>query len=475
MTTKRQYLEHLAGLPERKKSAVARPAAVDPSTRLTSLDAYRGFIMVVLASAGFGIAKLARAALDQGTESVRLWTTLKYHFSHPEWISQTVVPESIREVDLNTFGCSAWDLIQPSFMFMVGVAMAYSYGKRKDRGDSRFKTWTHVVTRALVLVLLGVFLSSQWSDQTNWSFANVLCQIGLGYIFVYLLLGRKRPVQLAAAVLILVGWSLAFYLYPQPGPGFDYASVGVGAPVDPSHGDPAAAEPASGPAPIADEWRMPDRFAPWTKNVNVAADFDRWLLNQFPRSEPFEFNRGGYATLNFVPSIFTMLLGVMAGQLLRGPRRPIVKFLLLVLGGVVCIALGATAGATVCPVIKRIWTPSWALFSGAYVLWMLAVFYLVIDVMRLKFWTWPLVVVGMNSLAVYVMAQSMKGWVTKMLTIHFGPDLMPAVVRDWLTGATGWNLAHDGPYAPVVQSVMILLVFWLICVWMYRQKIFVRV
>jgi len=86
-----------------------------------------------------------------------------------------------------------------------------------------------------------------------------------------------------------------------------------------------------------------------------------------------------------------------------------------------------------------------------------------------------LLVVGMNSIAVYVMAQSMKGWVTKMLTIHFGPDLMPAAVKDWLATTTGVNLAHDGPYAPVVQSVMILLVFWLICVWMYRQKIFVRV
>lgn len=463
MKAKPEYPLSAAAKGGRKEPRVKRPAGVDPSTRLTSLDAYRGLIMVVLASAGFGIVKLARAALEQGTGNVRLWTTLKYHFSHPQWISQTVVPGSIREVDPNTFACSAWDLIQPAFMFMVGVAMVYSYAKRKDRGDSAWKTATHVITRAVILVLLGVFLSSQWSDQTNWVFANVLCQIGLGYVFVYVLLKTEFPVQLAAGALILVGWWAAFHFYPQPDPDFDYASVGVGAPVE------------SGPAPLADQWRMPDRFAPWTKNVNLAADVDRWLLNQFPRSEPFEFNGGGYTTLNFVPSIFTMLLGVMAGQLLRGPRRPIVKFLFLVLGGLVCMLLGATAGATVCPVIKRIWTPSWALFSGAYVLWMLALLYLVIDVARLRFWTWPLVVVGMNSLAVYVMAQSMKGWVTKMLTIHFGPDLIPAVVRDWLTAASGWNLAHDGPYAPVVQSVMILLVFWLICAWMYRQRIFVRV
>ncbi len=452
----------------------ASSGAVSASTRLTSLDAYRGLVMLALASAGLGIAGIARHTLQEGTDNATLWRTVEYHLSHPDWISQTEVPQSIREVDLNTFGCSAWDLIQPSFMFMVGVAMVFSYAKRRRRGDSTGSTWAHVIIRSAVLVLLGVFLSSQWSDRTNWVFFNVLCQIGLGYTFVYLLLGRKFPVQLAAGVVILVGWWLAFYLYPTPGPQFDYASVGVGAEMPESEGSETA-EAESGPAPLADKWRMPERFAPWTKNVNLAADFDRWLLNQFPRSEPFRFNRGGYTTLNFVPSIFTMLLGVMAGQLLRGPRRGFVKFLLLALGGLVCMLLGAAAGATVCPVVKRIWTPSWALFSGAYVLWMLALFYLVVDVIRFRFWTWPLVVVGMNSIAVYVMAQSMRGWVGRMLQIHFGRDLLPAAAHDWLAMNTGVDFTHGGLYFPVLQSAMVLLVFWLICVWMYRRKIFVRI
>ena len=474
MQTDEYELAPVAERPQRSAPRATRPKAAEKPPRLTSLDAYRGLVMVVLAGAGFGIGKLAREALEQGGQNVNLWRTLEYHFSHPQWISQTAVPESIGQVNLNAIGCSAWDLIQPSFMFMVGVAMVYSYAKRKRRGDSRLKTWTHVVIRSLVLVLLGVFLSSQWGRETNWVFFNVLSQIGLGYVFVYLLLEREFQVQLAAAGLILVGYWLAFFLYSLPGPDFDYASVGIAA--SPAESDQArAGHGDKAPAPIADEWAMPDRFAPWTKNANLAADFDRWLLNKLPRSEPFEFNQGGYTTLNFIPSIFTMLLGVMAGQLLRGPRRPIVKFLLLVAGGVVCMALGATAGATVCPVVKRIWTPSWALCSGAYVLWLLAAFYLVCDVVRFKLWSWPLVVVGMNSIAVYVMFQSIRGWTAKMLTIHLGPDLMPALVKNWLDTTTGVDLGQDGPYAPVVQSVMVLLVFWLISVWMYRQKIFVRV
>ena len=437
--------------------------------RLMSLDAYRGLIMIVLAGTAFGLGKLSHKAVEQGCKPAQVWKQIEYHTSHPEWISQMAVPESIDRIDAGVIGCSAWDMIQPSFMFMVGVAMVFSYAKRKQQGDSRLKTFSHVLIRSAALVLLGVFLASQWGTETNWVFSNVLCQIGLGYAFVYLMLGRRFIFQAAAGVLILVGWWLAFFYYPLPGPDFDYASVGIAA-----ESNAVAGEADDAPAPIADNWRMPDRFAPWTKNANLAADVDRWLLNQFPRSERFEFNNGGYTTLNFVPSMFTMLLGVMAGQLLRGPRRPMVKFLLLLLGGLLCVAAGAAAGATVCPVVKRIWSPSWALLSGAYALWILALFYLVIDVMRIRFWSWPLIVVGMNPILVYVMFQSMRGWVTKMLTIHVGPDLLPAAFVQWLDATYGVNLGQHGPFEPIVQAVMVLLVFWLICVWMYRQKLFVR-
>jgi predicted acyltransferase len=440
-------------------SAEEAPRKPAGPQRLVALDAYRGLIMIVLAGGGFGIGSTVRnimAAAEKGARNVpavdpAVLERLSYHFSHPEWISQAGHFEGSFWDIFGVIGCSAWDMIQPSFMFMVGVAMTYSYAKREARGDSRLKTWFHVITRSAVLVLLGVLLSSNWASQTNWTFANVLCQIGLGYAFVYPLWNRSFGAQLLAGALILVGYWLAFFLYPTPGPNYDYAALGL------------------------DQGVVPGLFEHWNKDANIAAEIDHWFLNLFPRSERFTGNPGGYATLNFIPSIFTMLLGVMAGGLLRGRRRPMAKFALLVLGGLFCIALGAGAGLTICPVIKRIWTPSWTLLAGGWTLWILAAFYLVVDCARLRFWTWPLVVVGTNSMAVYMMWQLMKSWIVKTLEIHFGLDLVPAPVLERLSAWSGVPLGHDSLYAPMVQATMTLLVIWLICVWLYRQKMFIRI
>jgi len=416
------------------EGGAALETAAKPA-RLMSLDAYRGLIMVTLAGGGFGIAKVAEK-LDTG-----IWHKLAFHCRHPDWISQ-----------FDWVGCSYWDLIQPSFMFMVGVAMPFSYARRAREGHSYSRRFRHALTRALVLILLGVFLQSRGGTQTNFTFVNVLAQIGLGYLFVFLLLGRRFRLQVAAAAAILVGYWLLFVLYPLPGPEFHYAAAGI------------------------DLTAVPDLFRHWAKNANAAWAFDVWFLNLFPRSEPFDFNSGGYTTLNFVPSIVTMLLGVMAGELLRGPRKPSVKFGLLVLGGLVCMGLAVAAGCTVCPIVKRIWTPSWALFSGAWALWILAALYLVIDVARLRAWAVPLVIVGMNSILMYMMAQTLKPWTADMLQIHFGP--LAHTVKTWANETYRIDLGQglfDGTYGPMVQAVSVLVVFWLICLWLYRQKAFLRI
>jgi predicted acyltransferase len=122
-------------------------------------------------------------------------------------------------------------------------------------------------------------------------------------------------------------------------------------------------------------------------------------------------------------------------------------------------------GLGICPSVKRIWTPSWTLVSTGWTLWMLAGFYALIDVAGFRRLAWPLAVVGMNSIVMYVMSQLLKGWVTESLNRHFdfGKGLFTAY---------GWL---DPVYAPAVQMAGVLLVFWLVCVWLYRQKIFVRI
>lgn len=356
---------------------------------------------------------------------------------------------------------SFWDLIQPSFMFMVGVAMPYSYGRRAEQGESFLRMFGHVLARSVVLILLGVFLSSNGAQETNFTFVNVLTQIGLGYLFVFLLLGRGLALQLLAAAAILAGYWHFFYSFPLPPAGFDYSAVGV-----------------PGDVPIFE-----GLFAHWNMNANAASDADLTLLNWFHRSEPFLFNRGGYQTLNFVPSIATMLFGLMAGELMRSSATPAAKFNYLTLAGALLFAAGWAAGMTVCPVVKRIWSPSRALFSSGWTCWMLAAFYWVIDIKGYRRWAFPLVVVGMNSIAMYVMAQLIKPWTWQTLNTHLGWGIalfkqqflsQLASFQSWLPTAISQPL-FDGTFLPIFKEVSILVALWLVCLWLYRQRLFVRI
>lgn len=401
------------------------PLAKPP--RLQSLDAYRGLVMFAIASSGLGIAARAKSFPDNS-----IWQTMSFHFSHVEWI-----------------GCGFWDLIQPSFMFMVGVSMAYSYVNRKARGDSYVRMMGHAAVRSLVLVALAVFLSSNSSEQSNFVFTNVLAQIGLGYFFLFLLWGRGLVVQWLAVLGILIGYWALFAFWPLPPADFDYTTVGLN-----------------------EDWNFLGGFAAhWNKNVNPAAEFDLWFLNLFPRVKPFEFNGGGYQTLNFVPSLATMVFGLMAGELLRGNRKPWMKFAVLIVAGAAGLGIGfGLHAAGVCPVVKRIWTPSWAVYSTGLTCLLLAGFYLAMDLLKNQIWAtplrwlgFPLVVVGMNSIVMYVMGQLLKPWTRGTLLTHL-QNLSE-------------NYTHflGDTYAPIVQSVAVMLAFWLFCFWLYRQKIFVRI
>jgi len=465
--------------------APPRPAAKPP--RLVSLDAYRGFIMLAMASSGLYLSSVARIVpaddplafmrplLGASTESVYTWLeqtgcgkaelnyawrALAFNTDHVDWV-----------------GGGFWDMIQPSFIFMVGVAMPYSYASRKAKGQSEAVIWFHTIWRALLLIALAIFLSSPLTQrvpvatggaalgptaplvtslpgETYYIFTNVLAQIGLGYVFVFLLRGRGLWVQLAGLTAVLVGPWLLFFLYPLPAPDFDFGSVGV--PADWTH--------------------LPGWFAHWDMNTNAGSAFDVWFLNLFPRRSTFLYNPGGYTTLNFLPSMATMILGLMAGEMLRAPGKRSWKFLYLAAAGVFCVGVGSLAGEYVCPIVKRIWTPSWAIYSSGWTFLMLAGFYLVVDVIGWKGWALPLTVVGMNSIAIYCMSQLMRPFLRDRIRMHLNEPM--AAMSDSLNAhfdtqlGTAW---FGGPYGIVLESALILFVFWLICAWMYRRGVFLRI
>jgi predicted acyltransferase len=390
---------------------------VRPIPRNVAMDAYRGFVMLLMMAEVLQLARVAGAFPGNW-----FWAILAYNQTHVEWA-----------------GCSLHDLIQPSFSFLVGVALPYSIASRLIKGATFGRMFAHAIWRSVLLVALGIFLRSLHSPQTNFTFEDTLTQIGLGFPFLFLLAMRPPRWQWIALTVILVGYWLAWALYPAPGPAFDYQAVGV--PPNWNH--------------------LYSGFAAhWNKNSNLGQAFDVWFLNLFARSKPFIANKGGYLTLSFIPTLGTMILGLIAGGWLRGeaPRIPMKR---LVAAGLTGIAAGLVLHFSgICPVVKRIWTPSWTLFSGGACFLLLAAFIWIIQVRGKRAWAFPLVVIGMNSIAAYLIAHLFERFIIDSFHIHLGAHVF---------GFAGTGLA------PLMEGLAVLSAYWLMLFWMYRRKIFLRI
>jgi predicted acyltransferase len=391
-----------------------------PSTRLASMDAYRGFVMLLMMGEVLSFGSVSRALPESG-----FWKFLNLQQSHVPWT-----------------GCVLHDMIQPSFSFLVGVALPFSIAARSARGQSQGKMTLHALGRALILVLLGVALRSTGSSQTRWTFEDTLSQIGLGYGVLFVLGWQSVRAQWIALVTILVGYWAAFAAYPLPDAGFDYGKVAVSADWLREHG-------------------LNGFAAHWQKNSNLAWAADGVILNWFPRTKPWVMNDGGYSTLSFIPTLGTMVLGLIAGGVLRGPHDPKSKMRWLLIAGAISLFVGWLLGVTgVCPVVKRIWTPSWVLFSGGICLWFLAAFYALVDFHGLKGPALPLRVIGMNSIAAYCIAHLWEGFISKNLLTHLGASFFA------FAGAA---------YEPFFHGAAVLFVEWLVLYWMYRRQVFLRI
>ena len=398
---------------------VQPPAAgIVTPTRIASIDAFRGFVMFLMLAEVMRLWTL-RAAFPES----RFWSIVAYNTSHVPWQ-----------------GCSLHDLIQPAFSFLVGAALPFSLANRRARGESFGRMLGHAVWRSAALILLGIFLRSLERPQTYWTFEDTLTQIGLGYTCLFLLAFTSLRIQIAAFVAILVAFWGAFALYPLPGPGFDYTQVGVRA-----------------------DWpHLYSGFlAHFNKNSNLAWAFDVWFLNLFPRESPFRFNSGGWSTLSFIPTLATMLLGVWAGRWLQTPRSTVDKLKGLIAGGVALTLAGLVfQWLHICPIVKRIWTSSYTLYSGGLVVLILAVFYAAIEWKGWRRWSFPLLVIGANSIAIYVMSGTIEHFISSALVRHLGRA--PFAIM-------------GPPFEPVLRGMAVLIVFWGILYWMYRRKIFLRI
>jgi predicted acyltransferase len=387
-------------------------------TRVGSLDAFRGLVMFLMLA-----------------EAMRLWTA---HDAFPGSAFWALVAFNTTHVPWQ--GCSLHDLIQPAFSFLAGASLPFSIASRRAAGQPFGPMLWHAVRRSLILILLGIFLRSSGHERTYWTFEDTLTQIGLGYTILFLLAFTSIRTQVATFVAILVAFWAAFALYPLPGPEFSYAAVGV---------------PEGWPHLYS------GFLAHFNKNSNLAWAFDTWFLNLFPRESPFLFNDGGWSTLSFVPTLATMMLGTWAGTWLKTSRSIVETLRGLVVAGIALALAGLLLQwLHVCPIVKRIWTSSYTLYSGGLVVLMLAGFVALIEWRGWRRWAFPLLVIGANSITAYVMSWTLEHWVGENLVRHLGRAPF---------------LVLGEPFEPVLRGASVLAVFWLVLFWMYRKRIFVRI
>jgi predicted acyltransferase len=380
---------------------------VEKSARNLAVDTYRGFVMLLMMAEILQLSRVAKALPGNP-----FWAFLAYHQTHTDWV-----------------GCSLHDTIQPGFSFLVGVALPYSLAARIAKGGEFRGMFLHALWRSLVLIALGIFLRSTHAPQTYFTFEDTLTQIGLGYPILFLLGWRPPRWQWIALAILLSGYWLAWALYPAHEPGF-----------------------------------FSGFLAHWNKGDNFGNAFDVWFLNLFPRVKPFLENSGGYLTLSFIPTLGTMILGLAAGRWLHAGSQydpPTIPMRRLLAAGAIGIAAGLLLHfAGINPIVKRIWTPAWTLFSGGLCFLFLAAFCWLTEIKGYRRWAFPLVVIGANSIAAYLMAHLWERFILDSFRIHLGPRAFTFL---------------GAPYEPFIRGLAVLAVYWLILYWMYRRRLFLKV
>lgn len=366
-----------------RESTVAAPESKAPAAkpqRYLALDAYRGFIMVILCSGGFGFAALAKINPS--------FAPVANQFEHHDWT-----------------WIAFWDLIQPAFMFMVGVAMPFALAMRTAQGMTERRLFWHVVARSLRLILMSQILMSIARGRLHFQLINVLAQIGITYFLCYLIMKLKFTWQAAVAAALLLGHWALFVAFPG----------------------------TEGPF--------------MSKTTNIGAVIDKFVFGRI--------NPDYWANINFITSTVTTLFGVWTGQLLMSERTKTQKMRILA----VCAASSLLVGLAISPwnpIIKRICTTSFTIYSTGWVLLMLLAFFWMVEVKGWRKWTFPLIVVGANSIFIYSIESVLRGWLNRAVGVF-------TFRYEWI-----------GQFAPVAQACTVLLVMWYMCYWLYQRKIFFK-
>lgn len=364
------------------------------SKRLLSIDTLRGFDMLMIAGAGAFISLL------HGKTGLGWVDALALQFEHPPWN-----------------GFTFYDFIFPLFLFIAGLSLPFSLNKGLELGLSKSDLYRKAFKRMLILIALGILYKNAPIPFLEWSkirFVSVLGRIGFaGFIatVLYLNFGFQKRILWIGGLLLF--YYAALFLVPVPGYGAGDLSF----------------------------------------EGNLTGWIDRTFL-------PGRLLQGTYDELGLftqIPSLCLTVLGSLAGDVLRRTDAAEYKKLgQLAIAGVICLVI-AGVWSIHFPINKHLWTSSFVLLTGGMAFLTLAVFYWIIDVMQWRGWTFFFVVIGMNSLTIYL--------AYRLIDFEYTSRLLFA----------GLYTHTAGKWHPVFESLGALALVWVFLYILYRLRIFVKI
>jgi predicted acyltransferase len=370
--------------------------------RLMSLDALRGFDMFWIIGGG---------AIFEALAKFTNWAPLNW------WSNQ------LQHVEWEGFNFE--DLIFAMFLFIAGVSIPLSVNKRLQLGQSKTQIYKHAATRLFWLVLFG-FLLANWGfqsfDFSNYRYTHVLVRIGIGCFFATIIyLNTKIRGQILWVVGLLLGYWAMLALIPVPGRG-----AGVLTPEG--------------------------NFAGYIDRMLLPGKFFQWYFPDYLDPE---------GLLGHIQGVAMGLLGVLTGQFLMQEDtnfNGLKKALYIGATGVLFLGFGLLWDLAF-PIIKKIWTSSFVVFAAGWSLVLLSVFYLIIDVWKMKKWSFFFVVIGSNSIFIYI---CQSGILDLRKTSEF---FFNALIK----------YPVDASAQAVIASLAYMLVSWLLLYFLYKRKIFFKV
>lgn len=374
-----------------------------PLQRLSSVDVYRGLMVA-------GMILVDNPGSDD----------LAYGpIKHAEWNGWTPA-----------------DFIFPSFVFLVGVSMAFSFPARLARGENRWEIFRHAILRTLLLIVVGLFVNGMPFVGTDWHtyrIYGVTQRIALCYLAAaVLLLWSNWRGQLITLIACLAGYWAILRFVPVPGLGI------------PGHDIP---------------FMDPER--------NIVAWLDRKLL----MGRLYNTVRDPEGLISTIPAIGTVLMGVFTGHWLRSQRDSRTKVLWMMCVGIVGLAAGLVWNRWF-PINKNLWTSSFVLLTGGFALAFLGLLYWLLDVKNRRAWTMPALVFGMNAIVGFL-ADSIVYGPGYTFTAR-GPN---GASVNWHEAAQAWLVSFglNASNASLVYSIFAVLFCWTLLWLLWRKRIFIKI